>query len=326
MTAPFTTTHDGVLLACSGLALPRGDLKPLGPKAWARLWERLQAAKLDVGDLPELDRGDFRARLGYSERDADELARLFARRGQVALEMERLGRLGIWVLTVLDDDYPARLRVRLGDAAPPVLFGMGDRANLTGDGVAVVGSRDADPDSLDFAESVGRWAADRGWSTVSGAARGVDVTAMRGAFEAGGVVVGIPADGLEHRLRDASIRMAVTEGQAVLVSPYRPDAPFSVGSAMGRNKLIYALSTVAVVVSSSSGSGGTWAGAVEALKSRWVPVYVRDSTGERNGNAELIARGGRALAGVGALDHIDLANEAKPGAAVPEPAQSTLFD
>lgn len=145
---------------------------------------------------------------------------------------------------------------------------------------------------------------------MSGAARGVDVTAIRGAFEAGGVVVGIPADGLEHRLRDASIRMAVTEGQAVLVSPYRPDAPFSVGSAMGRNKLIYAMSTVAVVVSSSSGSGGTWAGAIEALKFRWVPVYVRDSTGVRNGNAELIARGGRALAGIGALDHIDLADEA----------------
>lgn len=326
MTAPFTSAHDGVLLACSGLALPPGALKPLGPKAWARLWERLRAAKLDVADLPELERGDFSARLGYSEQDADDLSRLFARRGQVALEVERLGRLGIWFSTVLDDDYPAKLRDRLGDAAPPVLFGMGDRAKLVGDGVAVVGSRDADLESLDFAESVGRWAADRGWSTASGAARGVDVTAMRGALEAGGVVVGIPADGLEQRLRDASIRMAVTDGQAVFVSPYRPDAPFSIGSAMGRNKLIYALSTVAVVVSSSSGSGGTWAGAIEALKARWVPVYIRDSAGERNGNAELIARGGRALTGVGALDHIDFVDESESSAAVPKPAQSTLFD
>lgn len=68
-----------MLLACSGLALPRGDLKRLGPKAWARLWERLRAAKLDVADLPELERGDFSARLGYSEQDADDLSRLFAR-------------------------------------------------------------------------------------------------------------------------------------------------------------------------------------------------------------------------------------------------------
>jgi len=326
MTAPFTSAHDGVLLACSGLALPPGALKPLGPKAWARLWERLRAADIQVADLPELGRGDFSARLGFSEQDADDLARLFARRGQVALEVERLGRLGIWSSTVLDDDYPAKLRDRLGDAAPPVLFGMGDRARLAADAIAVVGSRDADPASLDFAESVGRWAANRGWSTVSGAARGVDVTAMRGAFEAGGVVVGIPADGLEHRLRDASIRMAVTEGQAVLMSPYRPNAPFSVGSAMGRNKLIYALSTIAVVVSSTSGSGGTWAGAIEALKSRWVPVYVRDSTGVRNGNAELIARGGRAWADVGALDHIDLVDQTESIAAVPQAAQATLFD
>jgi hypothetical protein len=54
-------------------------LKRLGPKAWARLWERLRAAKLDVADLPELERGDFSARLGYSEQDADDLSRLFAR-------------------------------------------------------------------------------------------------------------------------------------------------------------------------------------------------------------------------------------------------------
>jgi len=87
---------------------------------------------------------------------------------------------------------------------------------------------------------------------------------------------------------------------------------------MGGNKLIYALSTIAVVVSSSSGSGGTWAGAIEALKSRWVPVYVRDSTGVRNGNAELIARGGRAWADVGAFKSVPLPDDPR-GSASAEP-------
>ena len=57
-----------------------------------------------------------------------------------------------------------------------------------------------------------------------------------------------------------------------------------------------------------------------------VPVYVRDSTGVRNGNAELIARGGRAWADVGALDHIDLVDQTESIAAVPQAAQATLFD
>ncbi|MDQ3448678.1 MAG: hypothetical protein M3432_05815, partial [Chloroflexota bacterium] len=68
------------------------------------------------------------------------------------------------------------------------------------------------------------------------------------------------------------------------------------------------------------------AGAIEALKSRWVPVYVREMAEDRSGNAELIARGGSALIDVGALDRIDLADEAESIAAVPKPAQSTLFD
>ena len=59
-----------------------------------------------------------------------------------------------------------------------------------------------------------------------------------------------------------------------MVSPYHPTAGFSAGAAMGRNKLVYALSDVAVVVSSGQASGGTWTGASEALKAGWVPVLV----------------------------------------------------
>ena len=66
---------------------------------------------------------------------------------------------------------------------------------------------------------------------------------------------------------------------------------------MGRNKLIYALADVAVVVSSAEGSGGTWTGAVEALKAGWVPVLVRDDadTAMPAGNAALIGKGGASL-------------------------------
>ena len=62
------------------------------------------------------------------------------------------------------------------------------------------------------------------------------------------------------------------EGLATLVSPFEPSTGFSAGAAMARNKLIYALADVAVVVSSAVGEGGTWSGADEALKGGWVPV------------------------------------------------------
>ena len=66
---------------------------------------------------------------------------------------------------------------------------------------------------------------------------------------------------------------------------------------MGRNRLIYCLADAAVVVATSEGAGGTWAGATEALTARWVPVYVLAGDGVPPGNAALIARGAIALEG-----------------------------
>jgi predicted Rossmann fold nucleotide-binding protein DprA/Smf involved in DNA uptake len=64
---------------------------------------------------------------------------------------------------------------------------------------------------------------------------------------------------------------------------------------MGRNKLIYALSSAAVVVSSGFDTGGTWAGAIENLRAGWVPLFVRDDQDVPAGNRELIKQGGRSI-------------------------------
>ena len=77
----------------------------------------------------------------------------------------------------------------------------------------------------------------------------------------------------------------------MLATPYSPHASFNVGMAMARNKLIYALSDFALVIASDAGKGGTWAGAVEALKAGWVPVFAVDGPDAPDGNRLLIKRG-----------------------------------
>jgi predicted Rossmann fold nucleotide-binding protein DprA/Smf involved in DNA uptake len=229
--------------------------------------------------------------LGIEDDVAAGYVRLLGRSGQLAFELDRLRSRGVWVVTIADDAYPAVLRYRLGSWAPPVLFGSGPASLLAGGGIAIVGSRDADDDALAFTTRLAAAAAAGGSSVISGGARGIDVAAMRAAFEAGGSVVGVVPEGVEHRLRDASTRSAVAQGQAVLVSPYHPSAAFSAGAAMGRNKLIYALADVAVIVSSADGSGGTWTGAIEALKGGWLPLLVRDDPGAPAGNRSLARLG-----------------------------------
>jgi predicted Rossmann fold nucleotide-binding protein DprA/Smf involved in DNA uptake len=222
---------------------------------------------------------------------AGQIADLLRRAGPVAVELERLQDRGIWVLTAYDADYPTALRSRLSEESPPVLFGSGEPVLLKKGGLAIVGSRDVDEDGARFTSAVAAAAGRAGTQVVSGAARGVDVIAMRSAIDAGGTVVGVPADALERRIRDPETRAALSDGRLALATPYLPSAGFTVGTAMGRNKVIYGLAQFALVIAAAEGEGGTWAGAVEALSRGTTPVLVRDDPSAPNGNRGLIGRG-----------------------------------
>ena len=116
----------------------------------------------------------------------------------------------------------------------------------------------------------------------------MDQLSMNAAFEAGGSVVGILADSLVRKLKKSDVRQAIYEELMVMCTPYNPDAPFSVPTAMGRNKLIYALSELTLVVACEPKKGGTWPGAKEALKKNLGRVAVWQGPGEGTGNAQLL--------------------------------------
>ena len=211
--------------------------------------------------------------------DRDRIKRLLARGFQLSQAIERWQARSIWVVSRADSTYPSRLSARLKGDAPPILYGCGDAAILDGGGLAVVGSRNADESTLEYTEEVGELTAKARHTLISGGARGIDQAAMRGALVAGGKVAGVLADSLERAALNRENRNFLMEGELVLVSPYDPIAGFNVGHAMQRNKLIYALSDAALVVSSDYNKGGTWAGAIEQLdKLQFVPVYVRANT------------------------------------------------
>jgi predicted Rossmann fold nucleotide-binding protein DprA/Smf involved in DNA uptake len=312
-----------IVLLCSSLAAPRGSsVRPLGPRSWAKLVRALSDSSIGrPAGLFGMSAADIGRLLGIPSDEAERYVELLARSGQLAFELDRLQLRGMWVTTIVDGQHPARLRERLGPDAPPLLFGAGDPALLARGGIAIVGSRDADNAAVNFTDRLATAAAAGDTQVVSGGARGVDQVAMRAAFARGGHVVGALPEGVERRIRDVETRTALGDGRAVLVSPYHPAAGFSAGAAMARNKLIYALADVAVVVSSASGTGGTWEGAIEAIKARWVPVLVRDDDFVPDGNRELIRRGGWALP-ADAIDEsltaADLIGAARPSTRVAE--------
>lgn len=211
--------------------------------------------------------------------DANRLLHLLERGFLLSQVADSWQTRAIWVISRVDDHYPGYFKARLGDDAPALLYGCGEIDLLETGGLAVVGSRHVDESLMEYTMDIGQLASQAGFTIVSGGARGIDQASMRGALEAGGKVVGVLADSLLKTTMNRENRNLILDGQLTLVSPYDPNAGFNVGNAMQRNKLIYALSNAALVVSSDVNKGGTWAGAVEQLeKLKYVPVYVR-STG-----------------------------------------------
>lgn len=235
------------------------------------------------------------------------------RRGTaVALALEQFEQQGIWTASALSDVYPSRINEILGDAAPPSLHGVGNVSLLSLSGIGVVGSRDVDLDGMEVARDIAGAGVAAELSLISGAARGVDQHAMNAAFAAGGGVVGVLADSLVRTIAKPSTRQAIQSGQVCLVTPYSPSAPFSPGNAMGRNKIIYALADCVVVVRSDHGSGGTWAGATEAIKKRLSTVVSWTGSGSAEGNEALVDMGARRMSDVHMIG--DLLNLPAPSA------------
>jgi len=86
-------------------------------------------------------------------------------------------------------------------------------------------------------------------------------------------------------------RQGLKENRLVLVTANDPRTPFTVGTAMARNKFVYCLSDWTVVIASSFNEGGTWAGATENLRNKWVPMFVRKDVDVPEGNYRLIDKG-----------------------------------
>jgi predicted Rossmann fold nucleotide-binding protein DprA/Smf involved in DNA uptake len=259
------------------------------PLTAREFWELI--ARHDPGELLHRDVAEIAALTGSSADEAARLVTLLSASTAFGFQQDRLAEGGIDVVCALDDRFPAMLRERLSSACPAFLLVAGPLEWLSRAGLGIVGSRDASDEALLVARQSAERAVAEGWPVISGFARGVDQASISGALEAGGVVVGIPAEGILQASRKAEVRRRVHDGELCIASPYGPGAPFTAGNAMGRNKVIYGLSRVTFVVAADRDAGGTWAGAKEALDRRLAPVAVWAGDGAKDGNAALIARG-----------------------------------
>jgi DNA processing protein len=169
-------------------------------------------------------------------------------------EMERARAAGAELVTVLDDGYPANLRVIFN--LPPFLFHIGELHREDALSVAVVGTRDASPEGLSSARRMARLLAGAGVTVVSGLAAGIDTAAHEETLDHGGRTIAVLGTGILRTYPKQNARLAErVAAQGALASQFWPSQPPTRYTFPRRNVVTSGLSQGTVVIEASRTSG-----------------------------------------------------------------------
>jgi DNA processing protein len=234
-------------------------------------WAEITASVLEAGSARAVWQREVPPVLVRSPGEPDPLD---AAAGQIRRWADRGWRL----LSILDDDYPARLRAI--HQAPPVLFARGTLIRDDA-AVSVVGSRTASSRGLAIAAGVARELAARGVTVLGGLALGIDTAAHRAALAAGGRTVCVIGTGLDRAYpagnQDLQEQIAA---RGLVLSQFWPGAPPQRHNFLMRNATMsgYGLATVVVEAGEQSGSRAQARIAVEHGR----PVILTSLVVDRN--------------------------------------------
>lgn len=260
--------EESVLLLCCRLGDP--SKKPLTPARYRDLGLRLIGSLYGGNHMERLTDADL-CRMGYAPQEAAHIMELLDRRDQLERYLAAARAMNISAVTCASEAYPERITKTHRDQRPPVLFTMGDTSLLNKPAIALVGSRKLLPRNRVFAETVGRLAAKEGYVLVSGGAVGADTAAQEACLAAGGSCVVYVPDRLDR---------CVPRERVVFVSEHGYEIRFTSQRALHRNNLIHAHGEKTFAAQSSVGSGGTWRGCTDNLKSGWSDLYIYDDGSE----------------------------------------------
>ena len=171
-----------------------------------------------------------------------------------------------------EEGYPVALFHYLEDEAPTVIFLMGDAALLHPPAGAVVGTRTPTPHGVALAQQCATLMTEQNAVVVSGGAQGVDTAAHDETLARFGRTVVVLPEGILHHAPPPVWAEAVQNGAALLLSEVHPFQPWRTFAAVGRNRLIAALSRMVCVIEPRK-MGGSIATARHGIAQR-KPVFL----------------------------------------------------
>ena len=167
--------------------------------------------------------------------------------------VDRLFERGIRIVPFDDPAFPAPL-LKL-KWPPGLVYMMGEFTAADARAVGIIGSTRASATGFRAAYRSAGVLAGKGYTIVSGNARGIDSAAHLGAIEAGGRTIFVLPEGIVHFRPQVEIPTGRLERQAVVISERPPEAAWEREAALARNRITAALSERILIIEAQTDNG-----------------------------------------------------------------------
>ncbi|MFE6912284.1 DNA-processing protein DprA [Streptomyces erythrochromogenes] len=177
-------------------------------------------------------------------------------RKRVEVELEAAEAANARLVTVLDPQYPANLR--LIPNLPPFLFHLGDLEERDARSVAIVGTRGASEDGMRRAARMARGLVEEDVVIYSGLAKGIDTAAHTATLDAGGRTVAVMGTGIAAKIYPAQnkgIAARIVEEGGALLSQFWPTTAPATYTFPRRNVVTSGSTMGSIVIEASATSG-----------------------------------------------------------------------
>ena len=264
--------------------------------------ERINSLVVDILNKKQMSLCDFFGlskkqlveMFSLTEKEIGDIEGVKIKLPNISFQVEDLLRKDIKIIPLNSALYPKTMKENLKmKYSPAIIYTKGDTKILGEDSVAIVGSRNASDNALEFTDNIAKKMAEEYRVVVSGYAKGVDRQALDSSIKYNGnSIIVLPQGILTFDSGFKKYQNEIENAGVIVLSTFPPDAGWSVGLAMERNRYIYGLAKE-IYVAQTNSTGGTWNGAIEGLKKgRDVFVYYSGDS-EENANYELIKKGAK---------------------------------
>lgn len=226
------------------------DIRGLGSTRVIKLLNRFEHFE----DIFNSEYSDFSSLSFVDQETYNEIQNVDEQTAKYKDIISRCNRSNITMISYLDEVYPEQLReLRVA----PILYAKGDLSLLNTPSISIVGSRDSEKQSIDWAFETAEQLSELGYTVVSGGAKGIDTAAHEGALAGSGKTICVLGSGLNNvypQENEELINTISTEG--LVLSHRPPEQNVNRISLLDRNKITSGLSPYLLIVT-SSGEGGT---------------------------------------------------------------------